>query len=102
MDAGPRPHRFKTQRPLMKGLCQKAGVKYFRYHALRHLGASILNNLGVDRKTIQGLLRHKNPETTDIYLQSIEDAPRDAMEAYEKEVSHQVSHQIKKGLQNIL
>jgi integrase len=55
----------------MKGLCYQAGVKYLRYHALRHAGASALDSLGVPVATIQKLLGHENRTTTEIYLHSI-------------------------------
>ena len=34
---------YADRKKIMKSLCHKAGVKYFRYHALRHLTASILD-----------------------------------------------------------
>ena len=56
----------------MKTLCKKADVKYFRYHALRHLGASILDRANVNIGSIQRLLGHENRITTEIYLHSID------------------------------
>ena len=67
----------------MKGLCQKAGVKYFRFHAFRHFGASLLNNARVDTTSIQNLLGHENKSTTEIYLHSIGEAERKAMEVFD-------------------
>lgn len=63
----------------MKTLCEKAGVRYFRFHPLRHFGASILVKEGVDPKTIQSLLGHANFRTTEIYLHQIKGADKDAM-----------------------
>ena len=38
-------------------LCQRAGVKYFRYHAMRHLTASVLDGMAI-RKS-RGLIERK-------------------------------------------
>ncbi|MGD2098458.1 MAG: tyrosine-type recombinase/integrase [Desulfobacterales bacterium] len=43
----------------MKTLCKKAGVKYFRYHALRHFGASLLEQANVPIGSIQRILGHE-------------------------------------------
>lgn len=55
----------------MRRLCEKAGVKPFGYHAIRHLTASILYQKGQSVGFIQAVLRHKSPNTTTIYLQSL-------------------------------
>jgi integrase len=68
----------------MKTLCRKAGVRYFRFHALRHLGASILDRENVPLGTIQRILGHENRTTTEIYLHSIGEAERQAMRVYER------------------
>ncbi len=52
-------------------LCQLAGVKEFTYHCLRHFGASALDEMGVSLTSIQSLLGHERPTTTDHYLQSL-------------------------------
>jgi len=44
---------------LMKYLCNRAGVKYFRYHAMRHSGASVMNNANVPIPWIQKILGHE-------------------------------------------
>ena len=84
----------------MKTLCKKAGVKYFRFHALRHSGASILENSNIPIGTIQRILGHENRSTTEIYLHSIGDSERIAMLTFEKALgqSHTESHTTKKGL----
>jgi integrase len=57
----------------MLRLCKKAGVKHFGFHALRHLGASLINESGqVTMKQIQLLLRHKKQSTTEKYLHILE------------------------------
>jgi integrase len=59
---------FVTHPKLMKRLCEKAGVKPFGFHAIRHLTSTILYKLGYAVKDIQPILRHKSPRTTEIYL----------------------------------
>ena len=78
----------------MKTLCKKADVKYFRYHPLRHLGASTLDNANVSIGSIQRLLGHENRKTTEIYLHSIGEAEREAMKIFEavNQNSHTDSH----------
>jgi integrase len=78
----------------MKTLCEKAGVRYFRWHALRHFGASILDHANVNIGSIQRILGHEKRSTTEIYLHSIGEAEREAMVIYEREreKSHTVSH----------
>lgn len=68
------PHHgqpFKVRRKFMNKLCEKAKVKPFGWHAIRHLGASILFRLGYPPSVIQVILRHKNPLTTTRYLRSL-------------------------------
>lgn len=53
--------------------------EYFRFHLLLHFGASRLMKEGVDPKTIQGILRHSNFKTTEIYLHLIKGSDQEAM-----------------------
>jgi len=61
---------------------QKNGCKIFS-HALRHLTASILDDLGVPIGSIQRILGHQNRKTTEIYLHSVGEAERNALEKLE-------------------
>ncbi len=81
---------FKDRKGLMKTLCAKAGAKYFRYHALRHSGASLLDNLNVPIGTIQRILGHENRTTTEIYLHGMDGSERLAMDAFEMGTSKKV------------
>jgi integrase len=93
---------FRDRKRIMKTLCRKAGVKYFRYHALRHFGASLMDNNNVPIGSIQRILGHENRTTTEIYLHSISEAERVAMSIYEQaqQNSHTKPHPGKeKGLQ---
>jgi len=62
---------FVYRQHFMKGLCEKAKVKHFGFHSIRHLTASILYKLGYEVAAIQAILRHKSPGTTERYLRSI-------------------------------
>jgi len=75
---------YKDRKQLMTKLCKKAGVKYFRYHALRHSGASIMESNNVPIRSIQSILGHENRKTTEIYLHSTSQADREAMSVFEK------------------
>lgn len=55
----------------MPRLCEKAGVRPFGLHAIRHLTASILAKANVSMIDIQAILRHKNLSTTERYIQRI-------------------------------
>ncbi len=70
---------YGERKQLMANLCKRANVRYFRYHALRHLTASILDDMGVPIGVIQRILGHKNRRTTEIYLHSVGDSEREAM-----------------------
>ena len=73
------------QRSLMKSLCEKAGVKEFGFHAIRHHVASLLNDTGkASMKQIQRLLRHRRQNTTEVYLHSIDNDLRRAAKLLER------------------
>jgi integrase len=74
----------------MWSLCKKAGIKYLRFHALRHAAASIMDNSNVSIGTIQKILGHQNRKTTEIYFHSCGMAEREAMATYE--MARQNSH----------
>lgn len=85
---------YKNRKRIMGTLCKKVGARYFRFHALRHFGASVLDNANVNIGSIQRILGHQDRSTTEIYLHSIEDSEREAMNIYEKLTtdSHTNSH----------
>ena len=82
----------------MKTLCQKAGVPYFRFHALRHAGASLMEQANVPIGSIQRILGHEQRKTTETYLHGLGESERQALEIYEKtrEFSHTDSHTVVK------
>ena len=71
---------YADRKKLMEKLCNKANVKYFRFHPLRHFTASILEDLKVPIGVIQRILGHENRKTTEGYLHSVGDAERNAMD----------------------
>jgi integrase len=63
---------YTTRRKFLSGLCKRAGVKPFGFHALRRYVASVLADTHkVSAKTIQRILRHKSVTTTERYIQNI-------------------------------
>ena len=75
---------YKDRKGIMRSLCKKADVKYFRFHALRHAGASLMDNAGVNTGSIRRILGHEKRSTTEIYLHSIGDSEREAMDIFEQ------------------
>jgi integrase len=62
---------FQYRGHFMKKLCDKAKIKPFGFHAIRHLSATILYKSGYKVSTIQRILRHESPTTTEQYLKSL-------------------------------
>ncbi len=61
----------------MRGLCKRASVKQFGFHALRRFFASYYADKGkVSAKGIQRILRHNNLATTERYIHNIDDDMR--------------------------
>lgn len=86
---------YKDRKRIMKHLCEKAGVKYFRFHALRHFGASELDQNRVSIGTIQRILGHENRSTTEGYLHAPGESEREAVKVFDRTTindSHMVSH----------
>ncbi|MFA4902253.1 MAG: tyrosine-type recombinase/integrase [Desulfobaccales bacterium] len=88
---------FKDRREVLKNLCAKAGIRRFGFHALRHAGASLMDNCNIPLGSIQRILGHENRTTTEIYLHSINQSEFAAMAVYEQArgESHSDSHSIK-------
>ena len=62
---------FHYRQHFMKKLCEKAGVKPFGFHAIRHLTATTLFQAGQPVSVVQAVLRHESPQTTTRYLASL-------------------------------
>ncbi|MFO7560692.1 MAG: tyrosine-type recombinase/integrase, partial [Desulfobacterales bacterium] len=85
---------YKDRKKIMKSLCEKAGVKYFRFHSIRHASASTMGNNNIPIGAIQSILGHENRKTTEIYLHSVSEVEQNAMMRFERarENSHTDSH----------
>jgi integrase len=60
-------------RHMMGRLCDRAGVKPFGFHAIRHHVASVIEDSGkATMKEIQLFLRHKRQATTENYLHEMD------------------------------
>jgi integrase len=55
----------------MERLCERAKVKPFGFHGIRHLTASTLYKKGYPLSVIQKILRHASPNTTARYVHSL-------------------------------
>jgi integrase len=86
--------QYKERKKIMRSLCKKAGVQYFRFHAIRHAGASLMESNNIPIGSIQRILGHENRSTTEIYLHSIGDSEKMAIDLYERarQNSHTDSH----------
>lgn len=68
-----REDRYMELNKFTKRLCKRAGVPKFDLHQLRHLGTSILKDIGdINLAKLQRFLRHDHQRTTEIYAGHIE------------------------------
>lgn len=79
---------YDDRKKIMKKLCNDAKVRYFRFHPIRHSGASIMDSNNVPIGSIQRILGHENRKTTELYIHSMGDAERDAMQTFERARQH--------------
>jgi len=77
-------YRYRSK--IMRTACEKAGVTYFTFHNIRHCGASVMNQMGIDRKSIQLILGHEKLSTTDIYIHSLEECMAEVMYGFETKI----------------
>jgi integrase len=64
--------KFAAHLRWLDDLCEKAGIKRFTYHPIRHLSASFLAKHKVPLPICQVILRHGNINTTAIYIHELE------------------------------
>jgi len=74
---------YSERKGIMRRLCKKADVPYFRFHALRHSGASVMDRSNVPIGEIQKVLGHRDRRTTEIYLHPSGKGSREAIDALE-------------------
>jgi integrase len=77
---------YTEHRAFMHIICDRAGVRFFGFNALRRYVASILSDVEKESlKTVQAILRHASPRSTERYIYKVRD---DLAEAMEKLSSH--------------
>jgi integrase len=72
--------KYDYRKKMMHGLCKKAEVRLFTFHALRHFTASFLDDAGTPLTAIRDLLGHQRSTTTDLYLQSLRGGVKQAVD----------------------
>lgn len=71
---------------IMEKVCEKAYVKHFGFHAIRHHVASILADSGkTSLSQIQKMLRHKRITTTDNYIKTLDPELKQVAEVLDKQ-----------------
>ncbi len=75
---------YQNRNKFMKTLCKKAEVKYFRFHPLRHAGASLMDSINIPIGEIQGILGHENRKTTEGYIHTTHGRSFEVMRAFEE------------------
>jgi integrase len=67
-------------RRTMKDILEASKIPWYGWHAFRRGLATLLNERGTDVKTVQGIMRHREPAVTlDHYIQTSEKLQRDAL-----------------------
>lgn len=67
----------------MEGLRDRSHISKFRAHVLRHTFATDAFEAGVRRESVQQILGHRKPSTTDIYIHINPDVKKDYKEHFE-------------------
>jgi len=81
----PRTGKPYSERPRwMKDICERAEVKPFEFHSIRHAVAAALDDSGkVSLRDMRDFLGHERVSTTDLYLKSVGQGLRDAASVLE-------------------
>ena len=75
---------YVERKRIMKILCKRAGVQYFRFHVIRYSGASIMECHNAPIGSIQRIPGYENRRTTEVYLHSIGEMEREAIARFEQ------------------
>lgn len=92
--------RYTARRKFMRGLCKRAGVRTFGFHALRRFFASLLaDKYKESLPVIQKLLGHASATTTDKYIYNISEDSKKAVNKirFDIKVPHSVPQKIGGG-----
>jgi len=65
---------------VLRPVCKKFGLPVITWHGFRHTGATLAADDGVPHRTIQALLGHGSSATTDVYVHSVLESERQAMD----------------------
>ncbi len=65
---------------VLRPVCKKLGLPLITWHGFRHTGATVAADEGVPHRTIQALLGHGSSATTDVYVHSVLESERQAMD----------------------
>ena len=74
---------YQDRKKFMRNLCAKAKVPYFRFHPLRHAGASLMDAANIPIASIQNILGHECRKTTEIYVHANDEDKVNVMKIYE-------------------
>ena len=73
-------HWGKLNCQVLRPVCERLGLPVITWHGLRHTGATLASDAGVPHRTIQALLGHGSSSTTDLYVHSVLESERQAMD----------------------
>jgi integrase len=88
-----RVFRSRSIRTAFEGACERAGVKDFHFHDLRHTFASWLTMAGRPLKEVQELLGHSSITMTERYAHLAPERLRDAISALDRRFSTTSAHE---------
>ena len=80
---------YKSRRRFMAGLCKRAGIRSFGFHALRRFVASVLDSKNVPLKQIQIVLGHSTTAITDRYVSNLQTDMKSTMNLLQIEKAHE-------------